>query len=864
MRAIFIAAVFFAPGSAFPAHAATIYEQLDSSATYDNFVWHLNSPGPGQIVRHTQSFTVSSTRLLDRFDISVKFFFGRASWFDYEFYLYDDGSPVGFPEICRGIMRFTPGMTGVVSVTMRTYVTAGPCILEPGHNYNFRFNLGFWNGSGGELEHDMDLGSAVPNDLPIYMVVHDTSTEQDAKEPVIIVPGIMGTRLNRVSDGEEIWPNFLEMIRPVNDSDVYLNELKLDDFGKEVVGKEMNPSAVVDVVATQTVYENLKDTFVQSGYIIGQNLFEIPYDWRLGLSSSTQQLDSAVQQAIQNSPTGQVNIVAHSMGGVLTKTYLSSATSTSFLNKLVLLGSPMIGSPKAFKVLQEGDNMGFSILFGSFDVLSQERVKEISQNMLGVYELLPSRRYVAVNGGYVEDFRSTDPKAALNYDQTEQFMLENPSDSRNPLLLDAAEGFHENLDNNPINAPSVYNIVGCQNAQTIGAFRIYDDGKIDITATNGDGTVPLTSAMNLASGYTENYFVRYDQTGIDHQDLVVDDRTTALIASIIEGSAIFLPSGVSMAASDCSAAPTDQGATTIAVSTHSPVELHAYDAQNRHTGPVTNGDIELGIPGSSYEKLGENSFAFVPGGRQYRFVADSLAEGVFDMKVRSYAGSNLLDTTTYLNIPLASEQTMAELPVSGGGELSRLQLDHDGNGSFETSIPPTAVLDASSSMDVVPPTVMIMSPTSTDYTRPTVIPLIVNIEDSSEIAIAEIKLDGQATTNATIDSFFLKLGEHVIAVHAVDNVGNPTNATISFHLIATPQSTISDIERAYSLGWITKKNVRNALVAQTKAMIRLGDKIDKILAMLLIKELAFWHQRGVINDAGYNLLKEDIEWLVNN
>ena len=55
------------------------------------------------------------------------------------------------------------------------------------------------------------------------------------KEPVIIVPGILGSRLNRVSDGKEIWLDTPEMFSPVSIKDDYLNDIKLDNEGKEIM-----------------------------------------------------------------------------------------------------------------------------------------------------------------------------------------------------------------------------------------------------------------------------------------------------------------------------------------------------------------------------------------------------------------------------------------------------------------------------------------------------------------------------------------------------------------------------------------------------------------------------------------------------
>lgn len=452
--------------------------------------------------------------------------------------------------------------------------------------------------------------------------------------------------------------------------------------------------------------------------------------------------------------------------------------------------------------------------------------------------------------------------------------------------------FHQGLDNQPVNAnaSSVYNIVGCQNPATIGEFVIKDNNKFDINAANGDGRVPIASAMNLSNNFS-NYFVRSDVTGIDHFSLTSDSRTVNLIKDIIEGNATnSLPTGISTSTSYCFTELSDfTNETTIAVSTHSPVALHAYDSQNRHTGPLANGDIELGIPGSTYEQIGENSFAFVPAGDNYRFVADGTNAGSFDMKVKKYKGSNLDNITTYLNVPLASDNTNAELNIAQNAAPADLKLDNDGDNVFETSIPPTAILSASSSADVTPPKITINSPASTDYLRSQILPITITATDTeSGVTFTEIAVDGIITTSTAIDPFFYNLGNHAIFVHAVDNVGNPANTSTTFRIITTPESTAADIDRAYGLGWINEKSTRNNLITRVRGLVKTEKKIeiikitlpngetaerkvetitkriDKALAQLLLKDLLRWHERDIIADQAYNIVKEDIEWLTQN
>ena len=710
------------------------------------------------------------------------------------------------------------------------------------------------------------------------------------REPVIIVPGIMGSRLNRVSDGEEVWPNIIKMSTPFNDKDAYLNELILNNDGQEDVARKMDPSEVLEEVSFKIIYKDLIDNFLQSGYILDTNFFTVPYDWRLDLASSTQRLDLVVKMAIANSPTGKVNIIAHSLGGLLVKEYLNQTTSTNFIDKLILAGAPEMGSPGAFKALTFGDNFGFT-LGDPFDILNQERAKIISQNMPAVYQLLPSRAYLENIGGYIADYASST-LGLLDYEQSKAFMLRDPANNRNATLLTSADVFHQTLDAQSFNlsSSSVYRIVGCQNPKTIGHIRIYADGKFDPYPIDGDGTVPLESALYNAST-SNNYFALYSETGIDHLGLVRDNRVVNLIHDIISNNPNpALPAGISSNKSDCGLVPANApNETTIMFSTHSPVALHIYDAQGNHLGPNADGDIELAIPGGDYERFGENSFAFVPGNAQYRVVADATANGSFDLKVKVFKGISLEVVTTYLAVLLDSASTTAEMQFSNLNTAGVLHLDVQGDNAVDVNIQPIVTVSGTSTMDEIPPTITIISPENKDYLHSETLSISSTVsDDDSGVALEKVSLDNAEVSSSSIDLFYQSLGLHTVSVLAYDKVGNLAERSVSFRVIATPASTISNIGRALSLGWIKNKGVAIDLIQKLKTAIRIEKKIefleeklpgkpnvvkriekleerlDKILGKKLLDMPELQHSNGKINDSGYQVLKADIEWILDN
>ena len=706
--------------------------------------------------------------------------------------------------------------------------------------------------------------------------------EPPALTPVLIIPGIAGSELYNGDD--LIWPDLTEMLTDINDE--FLREnLMLGSDGNSIM--PITVGGVVEripktPVLDQNIFEDLREELESNGYILDQDLFFFPYDWRLNLDSSKDLLNTAIEEIKSQTGALKVNIIAHSMGGLVTKEYLSRPDALNVVNNVILLGVPNLGAPKAFKVLNYGDDFDLN----RFGVgLNEQKAKEISQNMPGVYELLPSRRYIDIKGGYVRDFRHSR-NLTLDYDQTNQFMLDDSDlpDYRNGGLLSTADTYHQVADSQTTNGPTTFNIMGCQNPDTIGEIRLYDDGNVDITAVDGDGTVPTLSARANSNSY-QNYYALYGQLEVNHTGLVKNETITDFVANLIQDSNVVAPNGVSQSIGDCLAELPNP--TRIIFSTHSPVVLHIYDDQNRHTGPNSSGDVEMGIPGSNYFVIGENHFAYVPADIQYRVVIDAIASGNFDFKVKSYNGSILNGSIVYVDVPIQSESFVGEMNyLNMNGDLS-LQLDQDGNDIPESTIQPSSVLTNIDEEDAIPPGIIINSPASSSYTRAEQLLLDVSVaDDLSGVGLVKNYLDGTIIATSSIDLFFTYLGNHSFETFAFDNAGNPAYANQFFKVIATPDSTISDIERAYDLGWIEKKGVKNGLINKLELAIRIEKRIevleeklpdkpkiikkierlekhlDRVLGTAFLNQLEKEYNKGNINEQAYNLLKEDIGWLL--
>ena len=117
---------------------------------------------------------------------------------------------------------------------------------------------------------------------------------------------------------------------------------------------------------------------------------------------------------------------------------------------------------------------------------------------------------------------------------------------------------------------------------------------------------------------------------------------------------------------------------------------------------------------------------------------------------------------------------------------------------------------------------------------------------------------------------------------SVDNQ-NPEN--IETEKEVTLEILLNDINKSYELGWITDKKLKDKLVKKVEKIIKIEDKIgkteeknkknkdkkiekmvdriDKKAAQALIIELK-GYKKDKMNEQAYNLIKYDLEYLINN
>ncbi len=479
----------------------------------------------------------------------------------------------------------------------------------------------------------------------------------ERKTPVLIVPGVLGTEisLETGSSTEKLWLDLLHNLTDIGDQ--FMDPLQFN--------YDLTPSVdslvVGDVVRKEDIplfpfdyTEGLINEFQNQGYIENTDLFTLPYDWRYGTEENNiSLLKQKIQDILNQTGSDNVDIIAHSTGGLIVKRYAMEYPSDNHIGKAIFVGVPNTGAPQAIKSLIEGDNSGIPFL-------STSEMKKIAQNLPVIYDLLPTRQYFNENGSYFKIvsqnlFNSTSTD--LDFDETERFLLDNHE--INALGLSDADNLHSaEFDDFDLRTAGIdlYAIDGCKTG-TMGNIIETDSKDIfgnSAVAYNspeeipGDGTVPLISSTNLPINQNNKFY----ELNASHAKMLSQDGIRQEIVNIISSSSLPV-SGITQDISGCKL-------NGRVISVYSPVSIDIYDHDGNHTGITSDGtSTENNIPDADFEIMGDHKFVYLPtdDNQTYDINIKGTATGTFTITDASIIDNDIDSTQVFRNIPVTPELT---------------------------------------------------------------------------------------------------------------------------------------------------------------------------------------------------------------
>lgn len=369
--------------------------------------------------------------------------------------------------------------------------------------------------------------------------------------PVIFVPGIGGSVLKDTGPGfTEYWPG------PTTSDDTKQKALSLDPNAPKT---EIIATDVVRSVLGNDIYGSFLDFMKNSGYRENKSseqnptLYLLPYDWRLSSRNNIKTVETAIRSIRQRYPGAPVNVITHSMGGLLIRSYILAHPNDNGVDKFISIASPWLGTPKGISVMFDGQFIdGF---LGSLEqklLISQDSLKKLVKFWPGIHELAPSKAYFDL-GGKPLIFKGFDQNGnkikkngtvMLGYDDTMSYL--------NAVIgggiRDNNFNFHSSAqDDERGNGFGVdyYHIVGKTNANKTIMSVVLTGQKskkvIGYTMTTeqgqGDGTVTLISAQRKGMNQNENsdHLFTVDEMGgsFDHTSLVKQSDVRKILSKLL-------------------------------------------------------------------------------------------------------------------------------------------------------------------------------------------------------------------------------------------------------------------------------------------------------------------------------------------
>ena len=297
---------------------------------------------------------------------------------------------------------------------------------------------------------------------------------KDAALHVIVVPGIMGSQLGLLRTAP--LPNDIVWVDPIDIQIGRLAALRLPGTAR-----------IVSLGVVLYSYLKLKLHLRAAGFAVSFH----DYDWRLGID----ELGRTFAERLRNDPAQRIAIVAHSMGGLVSRAAVV-LPGAERVERVLLLGSPNFGSFATIQALRGTYAVVRKIARLASDASAEHLAGEVFNTFPSLYHMLPADLLDAgvwPSGG-------PQPKAEL---------------------LEHARGVQSRLAQPDSRFTC---IVGIGEETVTSVRRRSDDFEYTITR-HGDGTVPAISA---ALPGAPSHYAR-----VAHSDLTRDRVVAAAVIDLL-------------------------------------------------------------------------------------------------------------------------------------------------------------------------------------------------------------------------------------------------------------------------------------------------------------------------------------------
>ena len=493
-------------------------------------------------------------------------------------------------------------------------------------------------------------------------------------------------------------------------------------------------------------YDDLIATLDENGYTPDVDLFTFPYEWRDSNVFSANFLDDKIDEVKSVCGCDKVDIVAHSMGGLVARAYIQSIDYDDDVDQIIFLGTPHKGSPKDYLTWEAGEFEPGTLNFLTKKFFELEALKNGYLSLfnyihirpiLSVQELLPTSDYLKdKDTGIVRGYPNNYP------------------------VNNFLEVLNDNVSNLLDSGVRITNILGNTGPdKTVNIIRV------------GNGSDPL-----WIHGKPDGFDGQTADRGLEKGE---GDETVTVFGATLHSSV-----SNEMTSNSHNLLPSAEAGRVFAILTGEPPSV------------VSNDGIDVDLKILLLQLLSPiNVVVTAPNGKKIGKNFET-EEEYNEIPFAFYSGFET-DDDEYITIlnPLDGEYKIEIQGTDNGGEYS--------------------VLTSYVSDDI------------------SVTKEISGLTEPAQITTLNVEVD------------------------------NDNPEMLTSERIVTQEVLLNDITKAYELGWIRDKKIRDELIKKIEKIYKKNKKIDKKLAKTLLLALKLYRKEK-INEQAYNIIKEDLGWLINN
>jgi hypothetical protein len=503
--------------------------------------------------------------------------------------------------------------------------------------------------------------------------------------PIIVVPGVMGSRLfeqQAYNQENVIWPP--ELLTLMNNFIQYENKMRGSLYLRP---HENQQTAVVREYGALSTFQEIVEKLCAE--FPDREVYLFSYDWRKSCAENSEKLAEFIDWL----NVEKVDLVCHSMGGIVASAYYADNINTHKINRVITCGTPYEGSPKIVNAMVNWDVLKS---VGTVEEASKDLIlglaglrKDVKTSYASSAELVPSKNYVSVIPMrqivvYGEPMAPVDIRQ-ITYSEYLHCLAEIYAKDQ----VEGALAFQDSLRgaggyNALLGYENAYFSIGV-NQKTPGAV-VFDTGGGDVTdmvyEKTGDGTVPYLSGAvmreveNLEPRRWRRFPTDHSGTiGHHNEDLPsVDPGADASLAWVVD----ILRGGDSAAGNE----PLN-GDPYIVARVACPVEVTVEQG-----GELLSSDGEDLSLTASFGRLDiigaddEIKMLCLDEG-DYAVTLDGTDTGTMDYTLRRFDGEdNLTDERHFAGVPVTADTLIY---TDTDPEATVLRVDADGDGDIDST-----------------------------------------------------------------------------------------------------------------------------------------------------------------------------------